>query len=1079
MSNLIALPAGIELVKDYRVERVLGAGGFGITYLADEIALARSVTIKEYFPSDFAARDGVSDAAPRSQDSSGDYQWGLDRFIEEAQILARFSHPNIVRVYRYFKANNTAYMVLHFEEGQSFKAWLKSLGRAPRQKELDAILAPILDALAVIHEADFLHRDIAPDNIIIRNDGSPVLIDFGSARGEMAGHSKTVSALVKPGYSPYEQYAETSRQQGPWTDIYALAATIYTAIAGRRPPDAPSRVVQDDKPLAKDAALSAYRKRFLSAIDRALSLSIEDRPQSIAEWRGELLAPDEIPAKKSAAAGSSKPGGWFKSGAKSKAPSAANPKAAWGNADHPDLAAIPPRPDEPGRPGGLLDYLDNIKSSDTEIAAALGHDQKPKGFKTFATPQSPRANLDQPLTPPPADADQGPNRNRLDNDLDLKSRPPEATPASRKAAESPSPTRAVGTAKLTSPPVFGFKGFKKKPEPPQPSAAPATPAAEKPDRRVAREKDRQDSDHNRANRSDDQASRSKPRKSWFGGTPNTDAEPRPSKGSKKPPRAGKAVKAAKASKPAASSATNQQGSSALPALRPRSHRPYRLIRTRANSLGSGWRALGIRLAIGIIVAGLAVTYQDRLRLVMTSTALAPATDDGSTSPDARRIAQRAVATPVLPPPAHPRTLDNRTRAASSTGAYEREAQREIGRSASSVAAVQGSGSQKGTGSQNSSPIGQIGKAGEFQSQPEMTTSAPFSTAAITARPVGTPLSNSAYDITRQPRQQTQSPGPSLALTQPRTTQQPQVQVRPETIEKNPLTRVITGHAGGLLALDITADAKTVITSGEDATLRIWTLANGEISRVIALEHGPAVTITTQKTWLATGHRGGFINVYNMETGVKVASFRRNEADIWALAFTTTEGRLAAAAHDWKIALWDIAEPAQPRHVFDAHESAVLSLAISPDGRYMASGGADRRVKLWNLDTLEPTRTYSRQKDFINTLAFSPDGKTLAAGNLRGDVIVGATRTRRLSRRLSGHRDSINAVTFSPAGSVMATASDDGTIRLWDIAKRRTVKTLAGHTDKVTALEFTPSGQELLSVGKDGALRVWSMQAALQ
>ena len=292
MTNLIALPNGTELVGDYRIERVLGAGGFGVTYLADEIALARMVTIKEYFPSDIAARDGGIDAAPRSQDCAGDYRWGLDRFIEEAQTLAKFDHTNIVRVYRYFRANNTGYMVLHFEEGQSLKAWLKDLGRAPRQKELDGILGPLLDALELIHKADFLHRDIAPDNIIIRKSGDPVLIDFGSARGEIASHTKTVSALVKPGYSPYEQYAETSRQQGPWTDIYALAGTLYHAITGKRPPDSPSRMVKDELVPAREAALSSYRVGFLKAIDKALTLGVDQRPQSIAAWRNDLFVPD-------------------------------------------------------------------------------------------------------------------------------------------------------------------------------------------------------------------------------------------------------------------------------------------------------------------------------------------------------------------------------------------------------------------------------------------------------------------------------------------------------------------------------------------------------------------------------------------------------------------------------------------------------------------------------------------------------------------------------------------------------------------------------------------------------------------
>ena len=289
--DLLALPEGTELVGDYRIQRVLGAGGFGITYLAEEKALARLVTIKEYFPADFAARRNTN-ASPRSQEVEGDYQWGLDRFIDEAQVLARFDHPNIVRVHRYFRANNTAYMVLQFEEGGSFKAWLKGLKRAPRQAELDKMLAPLLDALEIIHKADFLHRDIAPDNIMVRRDGSLVLIDFGSARGQIASHSKTVSALVKPGYSPYEQYATTSSNQGPWTDIYALGATLYHAITGKRPPDSPSRVVNDEYIKAAEVALSAYRSSFLAAIDKALRLEVGERPQSIAEWRGQLLAPE-------------------------------------------------------------------------------------------------------------------------------------------------------------------------------------------------------------------------------------------------------------------------------------------------------------------------------------------------------------------------------------------------------------------------------------------------------------------------------------------------------------------------------------------------------------------------------------------------------------------------------------------------------------------------------------------------------------------------------------------------------------------------------------------------------------------
>ncbi|HWB44458.1 MAG TPA: protein kinase [Hyphomicrobiaceae bacterium] len=374
-TNLLALPEGTELVSDYRIKRVLGAGGFGITYLADEIALARLVTIKEYFPADFAARNGNTNVAPRSRDCADDYGWGLDRFIEEAQTLARFVHPNIVRVYRYFRANDTGYMVLHFEEGTSLKSWLRNLKRAPRQRELDQIIVPLLDALEFIHKGNFLHRDIAPDNIIIRADGVPVLIDFGSARGEIASHSKTVSALVKPGYSPFEQYATTASMQGPWTDIYALGATLYHAIVGNRPPDAPSRMVNDEYVPAREAALGAYRKSFLQAIDDALKLEVTERPQSISEWRKQLLMPD--PKRDAGRLGLRLPLARTVSRVKTlalptpapkkeaKAVAASGPEAV-ALAPSPD---VPPPPDVPQARAQLFDFIEALKKRRAPVPA--------------------------------------------------------------------------------------------------------------------------------------------------------------------------------------------------------------------------------------------------------------------------------------------------------------------------------------------------------------------------------------------------------------------------------------------------------------------------------------------------------------------------------------------------------------------------------------------------------------------------------------------------------------------------------------------------------------------------------------
>ncbi|HEX5958269.1 MAG TPA: protein kinase [Hyphomicrobiaceae bacterium] len=367
-TNLMALPDGTELVGDYRIKRVLGTGGFGITYLADETALGRSVTIKEYFPAEFAARRDRN-AVPRSRGVTEEYQWGLDRFIEEAQTLARFDHPNIVRVHRYFRSNNTGYMVLHFEEGGSFKAWLRSLKRPPSQVELDKMLAPLLEALELIHDADFLHRDIAPDNIMVRKDGSPVLIDFGSARGAIASHSRTVSALVKPGYSPYEQYATSGANQGPWTDIYALGATLYHAITGKRPPDAPSRVVNDEYVPAGEAAFGTYRAPFLKAIDQALSIEVSQRPQRIGEWRGPLFEPEPKKAKAKRAA-AKQPGETTLLArlraadapvADNSTPTAGAPPPVVASRTSVPASLVPAPPDAPQRKGQLLDFIDALK----------------------------------------------------------------------------------------------------------------------------------------------------------------------------------------------------------------------------------------------------------------------------------------------------------------------------------------------------------------------------------------------------------------------------------------------------------------------------------------------------------------------------------------------------------------------------------------------------------------------------------------------------------------------------------------------------------------------------------------------
>ena len=280
-----ALPRGYAL-HEYRIESVLGAGGFGLTYLATDSNLSLKVALKEYLPSDFAARNEDSTVQPKPGEAAESFQWGLQRFMSEAKTLASFRHPNIVRVMRFFEANRTGYMVMEFVEGKPLPDWIGPRRPLPQQT-LQALVAPLLDGLEVIHKAGYLHRDIKPANIFMREDGSPVLLDFGSAR-ELKGGNQELTAVVSPGYAPLEQY-HTQGRQGAWSDLYALGGVMYWMLTGNKPVEAAARVRQDIMPPAVKAADGrGYAPEFLGAVDWALKPNDEERPQSVAEFKRRL-----------------------------------------------------------------------------------------------------------------------------------------------------------------------------------------------------------------------------------------------------------------------------------------------------------------------------------------------------------------------------------------------------------------------------------------------------------------------------------------------------------------------------------------------------------------------------------------------------------------------------------------------------------------------------------------------------------------------------------------------------------------------------------------------------------------------
>lgn len=287
-----ALPIGFR-VHWYEILGVLGKGGFGITYLAQDTNLHQQVAIKEYLPTDFAERGENAVVRPLDEKQVEPYTHGLKRFLEEARTLARFRHPNIVVVHSVFEANDTAYMVMEYEQGHSLAEAYRT-GRVATERDILRTLIPLLDGLGLVHEAGFIHRDIKPENILLRGDDQPVLIDFGSAR-EAIGDNVQLTSVLTPGYAPFEQWGMSQEvRQGPWTDIYALAATVYRGITGTQPENALTRATailhEHADPLAPVAELCAGRfsDAFLKAIDKALAFKPDDRTQSVEQWRQQL-----------------------------------------------------------------------------------------------------------------------------------------------------------------------------------------------------------------------------------------------------------------------------------------------------------------------------------------------------------------------------------------------------------------------------------------------------------------------------------------------------------------------------------------------------------------------------------------------------------------------------------------------------------------------------------------------------------------------------------------------------------------------------------------------------------------------
>jgi serine/threonine protein kinase/uncharacterized protein YecT (DUF1311 family) len=476
VEHVNALANGTRL-NQYELVNVLGAGGFGITYMARDTTLDTLVAIKEYLPGDLAKRQDDATVTAVSSTSKGDFDWGLDRFLSEARTLAKFRHPNIVRVNQIFQANNTAYLVMEYAKGHALEDVLRT-GPLTEEQTKD-ILTPIMDGLQRVHEQGFLHRDIKPANIIMRDDGGALLIDFGAARQAMESKSRTLTSIVTEGYAPLEQYHGTGHQ-GPWTDIYALGAVAYKCLTGTKPPSAAARVKNDPLVPIAIAAKGKVSPTFAAAIGAALRLDEQLRPQTIAEFEAMIagtMEPSPSPADdatrvmkgdpatqwvrpgetESQSGGATAPLGSKRPGVKAT-PAATAARAGAGRSATADVRA----PTSPASRGNTLAYLGVAGVALIAVSAAwyLQNADTPGATATTSTAPQQVATTQNPVPVPNV--------------------PPPTAPAplvpAGPSASAPPPPSAVGTSPAPAPQAPPPQTTVASPQPAAPPAAPLTKA---------------------------------------------------------------------------------------------------------------------------------------------------------------------------------------------------------------------------------------------------------------------------------------------------------------------------------------------------------------------------------------------------------------------------------------------------------------------------------------------------------------------------------------------------------------------------------------------------------------------------